>query len=54
MGVKGFVEGDIASNVAGCSTHLLDLIKVHMQLKGESNPTSVPSLRPVLTFQTGS
>ncbi|MCI78298.1 dicarboxylate carrier 2, partial [Trifolium medium] len=27
MGVKGFVEGGIASVIAGCSTHPLDLIK---------------------------
>lgn len=42
MGVKGFVEGGIASIVAGCSTHPLDLIKVRMQLHGENhikNPT---------------
>lgn len=31
MGFKGFVEGGIASIVAGCSTHPLDLIKVRMQ-----------------------
>ncbi|XP_057783866.1 mitochondrial uncoupling protein 5-like [Salvia miltiorrhiza] len=36
MGVKGFVEGGIASIVAGCSTHPLDLIKVRMQLQGEA------------------
>ncbi|XP_078441904.1 mitochondrial uncoupling protein 5-like [Wolffia australiana] len=36
MGVKGFVEGGIASMVAGCSTHPLDLIKVRMQLQGEA------------------
>ncbi|KAK1410551.1 hypothetical protein QVD17_37088 [Tagetes erecta] len=36
MGLKGFVEGGIASIVAGCSTHPLDLIKVRMQLQGES------------------
>ncbi|KAL7585645.1 hypothetical protein Lser_V15G44580 [Lactuca serriola] len=36
MGVKGFVEGGIASIIAGCSTHPLDLIKVRMQLQGES------------------
>ncbi|KAF9601560.1 hypothetical protein IFM89_020416 [Coptis chinensis] len=41
MGVKGFVEGGIASIVAGCSTHPLDLIKVRMQLQGET-----PALRP--------
>nr|XP_043615962.1 mitochondrial uncoupling protein 5-like [Erigeron canadensis] len=38
MGVKGFVEGGIASIIAGCSTHPLDLIKVRMQLQGE-NPS---------------
>ncbi|CAI9117907.1 OLC1v1019396C1 [Oldenlandia corymbosa var. corymbosa] len=32
MCVKGFVEGGIASIVAGCSTHPLDLLKVRMQL----------------------
>ncbi|GAA0150712.1 secondary carrier transporter [Lithospermum erythrorhizon] len=49
MGVKGFVEGGIASIVAGCSTHPFDLIKVRMQLQGESSaaaPTTV--LRPSL------
>ena len=54
MGVKGFVEGGIASIVAGCSTHPLDLIKVRMQLQGEShvpNP-AVQALRPALAFQT--
>lgn len=56
MGVKGFVEGGIASIVAGCATHPLDLIKVRMQLQGEShapNP-SVQSIRPALAFQTNS
>lgn len=38
MGVKGFVEGGIASIIAGCSTHPLDLIKFRMQLQGESPP----------------
>ncbi|KAF5798394.1 putative mitochondrial carrier protein [Helianthus annuus] len=38
MGLKGFVEGGIASIVAGCSTHPLDLIKVRMQLQGENSP----------------
>ncbi|KAI3508878.1 hypothetical protein L1887_23898 [Cichorium endivia] len=38
MGAKGFVEGGIASIIAGCSTHPLDLIKVRMQLQGESVP----------------
>ncbi|XP_071707077.1 mitochondrial uncoupling protein 5-like [Rutidosis leptorrhynchoides] len=37
MGLKGFVEGGIASIVAGCSTHPLDLIKVRMQLQGENH-----------------
>ncbi|KAG9450793.1 hypothetical protein H6P81_010758 [Aristolochia fimbriata] len=49
MGLKGFVEGGIASIVAGCSTHPLDLIKVRMQLQGESAPA--PVLRPALAFQ---
>ncbi|MED6132065.1 Mitochondrial uncoupling protein 5 [Stylosanthes scabra] len=42
MGLKGFVEGGIASVVAGCSTHPLDLIKVRMQLQGET--TTQPAL----------
>lgn len=46
MGVKGFVEGGIASIVAGCSTHPIDLLKVRMQLQGESAPNS--ALRPAL------
>ncbi|KAL7208175.1 hypothetical protein ACSBR1_030011 [Camellia fascicularis] len=55
MGLKGFVEGGIASIVAGCSTHPLDLIKVRMQLQGENhvpNPTHQPihSLRPAFAF----
>ncbi|KAL5714304.1 Mitochondrial uncoupling protein 5 [Ranunculus cassubicifolius] len=44
MAVKGFVEGGIASIIAGCSTHPLDLIKVRMQLQGEAqavNPSTV-------------
>ncbi|KAJ6811753.1 putative mitochondrial uncoupling protein 5 [Iris pallida] len=45
MGLKGFVEGGIASIVAGVSTHPLDLIKVRMQLQGES---SLPNVRPAL------
>ncbi|KAM0952555.1 putative mitochondrial carrier protein [Dioscorea sansibarensis] len=56
MGIKGFVEGGIASIVAGCSTHPLDLIKVRMQLQGESlapNPAAVQALRPAaLGFHT--
>ncbi|KAI3747589.1 hypothetical protein L6452_10098 [Arctium lappa] len=42
MGLKGFVEGGIASIVAGCSTHPLDLIKVRMQLQGENGHQSTP------------
>ncbi|KAL7104314.1 hypothetical protein ACP275_08G236200 [Erythranthe tilingii] len=54
MGFKGFAEGGIASIVAGCSTHPLDLIKVRMQLQGESSaaPVQTASLRPALAFQT--
>ncbi|KAJ8544056.1 hypothetical protein K7X08_025674 [Anisodus acutangulus] len=52
MGIKGFVEGGIASIIAGCSTHPLDLIKVRMQLQGES-PATVPNLRPALAFHSG-
>ncbi|XVF67266.1 hypothetical protein PTKIN_Ptkin10aG0106700 [Pterospermum kingtungense] len=44
MGLKGFVEGGIASIVVGASTHPLDLIKVRMQLQGES-PLPNPSLQ---------
>ncbi|CAO2188606.1 unnamed protein product [Urochloa humidicola] len=58
MGLKGFVEGGIASIVAGCSTHPLDLIKVRMQLQGEAAaaaapPAPQPALRPALTFPAG-
>ncbi|KAI4337611.1 hypothetical protein L6164_016005 [Bauhinia variegata] len=55
MGVKGFVEGGIASIVAGCSTHPLDLIKVRMQLQGEKppmNPQPLHNLRPALAFHS--
>ena len=53
MGVKGFVEGGIASIVAGCATHPLDLIKVRMQLQGENHaPNPVQTVRPALAFQT--
>ncbi|XP_030528371.1 mitochondrial uncoupling protein 5 [Rhodamnia argentea] len=51
MGVKGFVEGGIASIVAGCSTHPLDLIKVRMQLQGEGHAPPNLSVRPALAFQ---
>lgn len=60
MTLKGFVEGGIASIVAGCSTHPLDLLKVRMQLQGESqapklNPNAaVQTLRPALAFQSTS
>ncbi|CAN0877266.1 Mitochondrial uncoupling protein 4 [Linum grandiflorum] len=52
MGVKGFAEGGIASIIAGCSTHPLDLIKVRMQLQGESSISAIhlrapPSVGPV-------
>ncbi|CAO2202254.1 unnamed protein product [Urochloa humidicola] len=55
MGLKGFVEGGIASIVAGCSTHPLDLIKVRMQLQGEAAAAAAPqpALRPALTFPAG-
>ena len=51
MGIKGFVEGGIASIVAGSTTHPLDLIKVRMQLQGES-PAPAAALRPALAFQS--
>ncbi|KAI3866427.1 hypothetical protein MKX03_000520 [Papaver bracteatum] len=54
MGVKGFVEGGIASIIAGCSTHPLDLLKVRMQLNGEiqtSKPTA-ESVRPAFATTT--
>ncbi|KAF7829996.1 mitochondrial uncoupling protein 5-like [Senna tora] len=60
MGVKSFVEGGIASIVAGCTTHPLDLIKVRMQLQGENpsapiNPNhSIPNLRPAFAFPSQS
>ncbi|CAN7017132.1 unnamed protein product [Brassica oleracea var. botrytis] len=53
MGLKGFAEGGIASIVVGCSTHPLDLIKVRMQLQGESASIQT-NLRPALAFQTSS
>ncbi|XWS63111.1 hypothetical protein CRYUN_Cryun06bG0068300 [Craigia yunnanensis] len=55
MGFKGFVEGGIASIVAGASTHPLDLIKVRMQLQGEPhlpNP-SVQVHSPALAMNSG-
>ncbi|KAG9147166.1 hypothetical protein Leryth_005410 [Lithospermum erythrorhizon] len=54
MGVKGFVEGGIASIIAGCSTHPLDLIKVRMQLQGEACAATAPTvLRPAMVFHPG-
>ncbi|KAI3504945.1 hypothetical protein L1887_26757 [Cichorium endivia] len=53
MGAKGFVEGGIASIVAGCSTHPLDLIKVRMQLQGESAPVGNANLRPAFAYNGG-
>ena len=48
MGVKGFVEGGIASIIAGCTTHPLDLIKVRMQLQGETHaPNPNPPVQAV-------
>ncbi|EEF39707.1 mitochondrial dicarboxylate carrier protein, putative [Ricinus communis] len=55
MGLKGFVEGGIASIVAGASTHPLDLIKVRMQLQGESHlpkPASFQAFRPALAVNS--
>ncbi|XP_009342560.2 mitochondrial uncoupling protein 5-like [Pyrus x bretschneideri] len=60
MGIKGFVEGGVASIVAGCSTHPLDLIKVRMQLQGENNPARaaapqrIHNLRPAFAFHSHS
>ncbi|KAK6125855.1 hypothetical protein DH2020_040403 [Rehmannia glutinosa] len=58
MGLKGFFEGGVASIVAGCTTHPMDLIKVRMQLNGEptaalahTNP-AIQTLRPALAFHT--
>nr|GEV66289.1 mitochondrial dicarboxylate carrier [Tanacetum cinerariifolium] len=52
MGAKGFVEGGVASIVAGCSTHPLDLIKVRMQLQGESLPVHAPHA-PAFAYNGG-
>ncbi|KAJ9159176.1 hypothetical protein P3X46_024698 [Hevea brasiliensis] len=57
MGLKGFVEGGIASIVAGASTHPLDLIKVRMQLHGEShlpNPSTLQAFRPAFALSSAS
>eukprot|EP00250_Pteridium_aquilinum_P021693 c25197_g1_i1 orf=48-1022(-) len=50
MGIKGFVEGGLASMVAGCSTHPLDLIKVRMQLQGETT-MPLPALKQASSVQ---
>ena len=54
MGAKSFVEGGVASIIAGCSTHPLDLIKVRMQLQGENlpNPHQLHNLRPAFAFNS--
>lgn len=57
MGLKGFVEGGIASIIAGASTHPLDLIKVRMQLHGEShiqNPALQAAYRPTVALNLNS
>ncbi|TKY74465.1 Mitochondrial uncoupling protein 4 [Spatholobus suberectus] len=48
MSLKGFFEGGVASIVAGCTTHPLDLIKVRMQLQETHN------LRPAFAFHAHS
>lgn len=53
MGLKGFAEGGIAAVIAGCSTHPLDLIKVRMQLQGETVAAPIPARRPALSFHSG-
>ncbi|KAB1212881.1 Mitochondrial uncoupling protein 4 [Morella rubra] len=55
MGLKGFVEGGIASIVAGASTHPLDLIKVRMQLQGEPHlpkPALQVAYRPAVSLNS--
>lgn len=64
MGWKGFVEGGLASIVAGSATHPLDLIKVRMQLQGEIaaptsyllagvSPANIQSLQPKNALSVG-
>ncbi|WOL19977.1 hypothetical protein Cni_G28779 [Canna indica] len=53
MGMKGFVEGGIAAVVAGCTTHPLDLIKVRMQLQGETVRYAPRAVRGALDAATG-
>ncbi|KAG2705004.1 hypothetical protein I3760_05G032500 [Carya illinoinensis] len=55
MSLKGFVEGGIASIVAGASTHPLDLIKVRMQLQGEPrvpSPAFQSAIRPTVALNS--
>ncbi|XP_047326606.1 mitochondrial uncoupling protein 5-like [Impatiens glandulifera] len=52
MGLKGFAEGGIASVIAGCSTHPLDLIKVRMQLQGEGHVKQLHSLPPAFAYNS--
>ncbi|XP_061365809.1 mitochondrial uncoupling protein 5-like [Gastrolobium bilobum] len=59
MGLKGFLEGGVASIIAGSTTHPLDLIKVRMQLQGENlslsvNPNPMQNLRPAFAFHSHS
>ncbi|KAI5076102.1 hypothetical protein GOP47_0008167 [Adiantum capillus-veneris] len=50
MGIKAFVEGGLASVVAGGSTHPLDLIKVRMQLQGEAPQVQGSHRRPAMAL----
>ena len=38
--LRGFLEGGLASIVAGCSTHPFDVIKVRMQLEASDSSSS--------------
>ncbi|KAK7351556.1 hypothetical protein VNO77_11105 [Canavalia gladiata] len=51
MSLKGFFEGGVASIVAGCTTHPLDLIKVRMQLQ---TPIPTHTIRPAFAFPSHS
>lgn len=51
--LQGFLEGGMAAIVAGCSTHPFDLIKVRLQLQGESAmpmPSSRAALNPAFAL----
>ncbi|XP_011043072.1 PREDICTED: mitochondrial uncoupling protein 5-like [Populus euphratica] len=55
MDLKGFAEGSVTSIIASASTHPLNLIKVRMQLQGEShvpNPFFVQSYRPAFSLSS--